>query len=114
MAMTTKKKVKTARAWALKGYRPEASTIVTQLRTRRGEPVKRGNSIGEEIRLCALYVAQPEVSLRSLAAQIHMRLGSVKEILQGWGIDLRTRDLLPWPALQKEIEVCVETNGKAG
>lgn len=97
-----------ARKWALKGYRPEASTIVSELRGRRIEPVRRGNTVDLEIRLCALYVSQPEMSLRTLAARNHLRLGNVKEILRGWGIDLNTRDLLPWPPDKEEADVCVE------
>jgi hypothetical protein len=97
------------RKWALKGYRPEASTIVAELRGRRSEPVRRGNTVDLELRLCALYVSQPEMSLRALASRSRMRLGNVKEILQGWGIDLNARDLLPWPADKEEADVCVET-----
>jgi hypothetical protein len=104
----------TARGWKLKGYRPEASTVISKLRGRRSEPIKKGNTLDAEIRLCARYVAQSEVSLRALAAAYHMRLGNVKKILQGWGVDLRTRDLLPWPLLQGEAEVCGETDGTAG
>jgi hypothetical protein len=103
-----------ARGWTLKGYRPEASSIITELRGRRSESVKKGNTIDAEIRLCALYVSQPEMSLRALAAANHMRLGNVKAILQGWGVDLRTRDLLPWPSLQEEIDVCGQIDGKRG
>lgn len=98
-----------ARKWALKGYRPEASTIVAELRGRRSEPVRRGNSLDLEMRLCALYVSQPEMSLRALAASSRMRLGNVKEILRGWGIDLSARDLLPWPPDNEEADLCVET-----
>lgn len=98
-----------ARKWALKGYRPEASTIAAELRGRRSEPVRRGNTIDLEIRLCALYVSQPEISLRALATRNHMRLGNVKEILRGWGIDLNARDILPWPRDKEEADVCVET-----
>ena len=97
-----------SRGWALKGYRPEASTIITELRGRRSEPVIRGNTVDAEIRLCALYVAQPEMSLRALAATSHMRASRVKEILQGWGVDCDARDLLPWPPVRQEIGVCVD------
>jgi hypothetical protein len=97
-----------ARKWALKGYRPEASEIVAELRGRRSEPVRRGNTVGLEIRLCALYVSQPEMSLRALASRSRMRLRNVKEILRGWGIDLNSRDLLPWPPDKEEADVCVE------
>jgi hypothetical protein len=74
----------TARGWKLKGYRPEASTVIGELRGRRSEPIKKGNTLDAEMRLCALYVAQPEMSLRALAAASHMRLGNVKKILCGW------------------------------
>jgi hypothetical protein len=96
------------RVWKLKGYRPEASTVMNKLRGRRSEPIKKGNTIDTEIRMCALYVAQSDTSLRTLAAANHMRLGNVKEILRGWGIDLRTRNLLPWPLLEEGAEVCIE------
>lgn len=98
-----------ARKWALKGYRPEASAIVAELRGRRSEPVRRGNTVDLEMRLCALYVSQPEMSLRALASRSHMRHGNVKEILRGWGIDLTSRDLLPWPLSEEEADVCAET-----
>jgi hypothetical protein len=97
------------RKWALRGYRPEGSAIVAELRCRRSESVRRGNTIDREIRLCALYVSQPEMSLRALASINRMRLGNVKEILLGWGIDLNTRDLLPWAPDKEEADVCVET-----
>lgn len=101
-----------ARGWKLKGYRPEASTVIGMLRGRRNDPIKKGNTLDAEMRLCALYVSQPEMSLRALAAVNHMRLGSVKEILTGWGIDLTTRDLLPWPSPKEEPYVFAETDGK--
>ena len=102
----------TARGWKLKGYRPEASTVMSELRGRRSEPIRKGNTLDAEIRLCALYVAQPEMSLRALAAASHMRLGNVKEILCGWGVDLATRDILPWPSPHEETDICVETDVK--
>ena len=102
------------RGWKLRGYRPEASTIIGELRGRRSEPVKKGDTLDLEMRLCALFVTQPEMSLRALAVANHMRLGNVKEILRGWGVDLKARDLLPWPPLQGGTDVCVEADGKAG
>ena len=102
-----------ARGWKLRGYRPEASTVISELRGRRSEPIRKGNSIDAEIRLCALYVTAPEMSLRALAAQYHLRLENVKEILRGWGVDLRTRDLGPPPSPQEEVGVCLETDGNA-
>jgi hypothetical protein len=98
-----------ARGWALKGYRPEASAVIRELRGRRGEPVRKGNTLDAEMRMCALYVAQPEMSLRALASRSRMRLGNVKEILRGWGIDLNARDLLPWPLSEEGADVCTET-----
>jgi hypothetical protein len=103
-----------ARKWALKGYRPEGSAIVAELRCRRSEPVRRGNTIDREIRLCALYVSQPEMSLRALASISRMRLGNVKEILRGWGVDLNARDLLPWRADKEEEKVCIDTPRESG
>ena len=102
------------RGWKLKGYRPEASVIIGKLRGRRSEPVKKGNTLDTEMRLCALYVAQSETSLRALAVANHMRLGIVKEILRGWGVDLTARDLLSWPPCQDEVGICVEVGGKTG
>jgi hypothetical protein len=93
------------RGWKLRGYRPEASTVVSELRGRRSEPVKKGQMLESELRLCALYVTQSDMSLRALASINHIRLGNVKEILQGWGIDLKARTLLPWPLIQKEAEI---------
>jgi hypothetical protein len=52
------------------------------------------------------------MSLRALAATNHMRLGNVKEILQGWGVDLKTRALLPWPSVQEKPEVLAEAGGE--
>jgi hypothetical protein len=100
----------TARGWALKGFRPEASTVVSELRGRRSESVRKGRTIDAEIRLCALYVSQPEMSLRALAAANHMRLANVKEVLRGWGVDLKTRDLIPRSALKEETDICIRTN----
>ena len=102
-----------ARGWALKGYRPEASAVISELRGRRSEPVRKGNTLDAEMRMCALYVAQPEMGLRALASRSRMRLGNVKEILRGWGIDLNARDLLPWPHGKEEADVCVETAREA-
>ena len=97
--------IMTSRTWKLKGYRPDASTVASRLRGRRSEPVKKGNTLDAEIRLCALYVAQSEASLRALAVANHMRLGNVKKILQGWGVDLKARDLLPWPPIQEKADL---------
>jgi hypothetical protein len=101
------------RGWALKGYRPEASKITTELRGRRSGPVKKGNTLDAEIRLCALYVTQPEMSMRALAALFRMRLGRVREILEGWGVDPDTRDLLPWPPTSQGKETCDEMEHQA-
>ena len=97
-----------ARGWKLKGYRPEVSAVIGELRGRRSEPIRKGNTLDAEMRLCALYVAQPEMSLRALASISHMRLGNVKDILRGWGIDLDARSVLPWPADKEKADVCVE------
>ena len=102
------------RSWKLKGYRPEASTVVSEMRGRRSEPVKKGQTLEAELRLCALYVTQSDMSLRALATINHIRLGNVKEILRGWGIDLKARTLLPWPLLQEEAKICVNTDGNTG
>jgi hypothetical protein len=93
------------RGWKIKGYRPEASSVIVELRGRRNDPVKKGNTLDAEMRLCARYVTQPETSLRVLAATHHIRLGNVKEILRGWGIDLKSRNLIPWPPLQEGVDV---------
>ena len=34
-----------ASGWALKGYRPEASAVISELRGRRSEPVRKGNTL---------------------------------------------------------------------
>ena len=102
-----------ARGWALKEYRPEASEVISELRGRRSEPVRKGNTLDAKMRMCALYVAQPEMSLRALASISHMRLGNVKEILRGWGVDLDARSVLSWPPDKEKADVCVDMTAQS-
>lgn len=88
-------KAKSRRTPGLKGYRPEEGTISSMLRPRRTRPVHPRLSVETELWLCVQFVTNEDVGITHLRNVAGVARPQMAKIFYGWGIDVKSRSVVP-------------------
>jgi len=80
------------REWKLRGYRPDTSIFMGQLRRRQPAPFISHISWQQETRLLARYCTDPDVTLADLIHGFIIRRPELKDMFRHYGLDYYTRN----------------------
>ena len=87
----------------LRGYRPDSGTVRALLRGRRTEPVHPKLTLEDELRICVQFVTNDEVGITQLRDRARIARQGIVDLLAGWGIDRRGRNVIPRNEAERQI-----------
>lgn len=88
------KKSRNSFKWAIRGYRPDVSTIMNRMRRLRSESFDARFLVSDETRWIALYMTDDDFTLQFLIEKTGYRTPTLIKFCRYYGVDLKKRNFI--------------------